>query len=183
MAIHNMYNKIAELYVEHGEPSKLGAANIILNMKGEILLLQRDAYGVNKDGERFEISYPEYWAAPSGGVKFFETPIRAAVRECLGETGLYLPGCFEQIALRRNPQNDADDHVFTAVIDATECDIILGEGRNYQFFSRHEINNGLKVVPYIKEIINRLEVQEWQPIENRPVSGGLFTLRAPHLLP
>lgn len=151
-------------------------------MKGEVLLLQRDEFGTNKQGERFEIPYPGFWAAPSGGVKIFETAERAAVRELSEETGLYVPNGLSWHSTNRNPKNNADDYVFTAIINADEFDVMLGEGRNYGFFSRDQICNDMNVVPYIKTIIEWLDIQTWRPLPRSDISGGLFTIRAPQLL-
>ena len=110
-----------------------GAAIIIENRQGEILLLLRD--------DDPAISYPNYWTLVGGKVEEGETPESAAHREMLEEIGVDTDVTFWKRYGRQHPFAIVDQHIFIGKIDTPRESLTLGEGQDVRFFNSHEIKN------------------------------------------
>jgi len=55
--------------------------------------------------------YDDYWVLPGGGIKKKETPTKAAIRECLEETGYKILEPLEKLGEYKNFQNQKRDFV------------------------------------------------------------------------
>lgn len=104
----------------------------LVNLEGKVLAQHRT------DDAPVE---PGKWTIPGGGIEPGEEPIEAAHRELLEETGLKV-GALEEF--RTIDHSYADDrtvafHVFTGRTDATQEDVILGEGQAMEFLTPGEL--------------------------------------------
>lgn len=99
------------------------ACIILVDERGWLLLQERDEHPVYD---------PEKWALVGGHVEDGEDPETAAYRELEEETGIALePGA---LALWREEALPRGTYwIWTARVDLTDADVVLGEGRQIVF--------------------------------------------------
>jgi 8-oxo-dGTP pyrophosphatase MutT (NUDIX family) len=109
------------------------AVVLLVDPRGRILMQHRDANA--------HVS-PNQWAFPGGKIEPGETPDEAARRELLEETGLRVPAVEPLWELTRPSVSNADGlvemHIFCAPTEATQDDIVLGEGQAMVFLTPEE---------------------------------------------
>ena len=127
-----------------------GAAAILVNDKGEVLLLQRD--------DKPDIIYPNLWNFPGGGVEAGESLMEAALREVFEETGFAAP-TLEPFAETINPVKKGGlverVALFRGHIECGLDDLTLGEGQDMQFFDRQGWLS-LDLIPFQKDALKLL---------------------------
>jgi 8-oxo-dGTP diphosphatase len=106
------------------------AVVFLVDPQGRILMQHRDANA--------NVS-PNQWALPGGKIEEGETPDEAARREVLEETGLLVPKV-EHLWSGTRPSVSTPDglvemHVFCAPTDASQEDVVLGEGQAMVFLT------------------------------------------------
>jgi 8-oxo-dGTP pyrophosphatase MutT (NUDIX family) len=98
---------------------------------GRILMQHRDQYAPVA---------PEKWGLPGGHLEPGEPPLTAAHRELLEETGLTAQLALAGVVEHRNDDGSTVRmHVFTGRTEATQEDVVLGEGQAMVFLTRDEI--------------------------------------------
>jgi 8-oxo-dGTP diphosphatase len=104
-----------------------GSSILIVNDRGEILLLLRD----NKP----TIPYPNMWDVPGGHVEEGETPEQCIIREMKEEMELDLQG-FGLFSVREF--SDREEYVFWQRANLNIENIRLHEGQRLRWFTRDE---------------------------------------------
>ena len=133
------------------QPTRLGA-NVLITCNGRLLLEKR------RDSDT--------WGLVGGGVKNYETPLQAIVREVYEELGWRIPkGQFQKLAVYGEPGRIAayaDGSVWRMVIVAFALEIeevkpirISAESRQMKFFSPQELKD-VEIVVTHSDI-----VEEW----------------------
>jgi mutator protein MutT len=102
----------------------------LVDRQGRILMQHRDANAKTS---------PNQWGLPGGKIEPGETPDAAARREVLEETGLAVP-LVEHLWTGTRPSVSTPDglvemHVFCAPTEASQDDVVLGEGQAMLFLS------------------------------------------------
>lgn len=116
-------------------PNPQGAAVIITNLRGEVLLQLRD--------DDPSLVFPNMWSLPGGVVEPNESPADAARREVLEELALNLSPVFWKVYVRESSRRSfrVEQHIFTAVTDREVADMILGEGQKLKYFNPAELSS------------------------------------------
>ncbi len=107
---------------------------LLVDRSGAVLLQHRDG--------NTSVS-PNQWSLPGGRIEPGETPEEAARRELLEETGL-TAGDLEPLWSGPRPFEDGFPHtvtvhIFRGTTDATQDDVVLGEGRAMVFVPRDQV--------------------------------------------
>jgi 8-oxo-dGTP diphosphatase len=101
---------------------------------------------------------PGQWCFPGGGVETGEDPETAARRELLEETGLHIELLTPYWSgLRPAPSGSGRTvryHYYTATTQATQDDVVLGEGQAMLFVRPHDALR-LDLVPSAAELLPR----------------------------
>jgi 8-oxo-dGTP diphosphatase len=102
----------------------------LVDRQGRILMQHRDANAKTS---------PNQWGLPGGKIEPGEAPDAAARREVLEETGLAVPQV-EHLWTGTRPSVSTPDglvemHVFCAPTEASQDDVVLGEGQAMLFLS------------------------------------------------
>ncbi|MET9023031.1 serine hydrolase [Actinopolymorpha sp. NPDC004070] len=96
---------------------------------------------------------PGLWTVPGGMIEPGEDPEVAVHRELLEETGLRCPTLsLERVIERRFHGRPVRYHVFTGTTDATDDDIVLGEGQAMVFVARDEVGRK-DLSPIAREVL------------------------------
>ncbi len=97
---------------------------------------------------------PGRWTVPGGMIEPGEDPEFAVHRELLEETGLRCPTMsLERVIERRfHGPSSVRYHVFAGTTDATDADIVLGEGQAMVFVAPDEIG-GKDLSPIAREVL------------------------------
>jgi 8-oxo-dGTP diphosphatase len=110
------------------------AVVFLVDPQGRVLMQHRDSHA--------KVS-PDQWAMPGGKIEEGETPEEAARREVWEETGLTVTILEHYVTGTRPSVTTADGlvemHVYCAPTDATQDEIILGEGQAMVFLTPEEI--------------------------------------------
>ena len=107
---------------------------LLIDRSGAVLLQHRDG--------NTSVS-PNQWGLPGGRIEPGETPEEAARRELLEETGL-TAGDLEPLWNGPRPFEEGFPHtvtvhVFRGTTDATQDDVVVGEGRAMVFVPRDKV--------------------------------------------
>ncbi len=107
---------------------------LLVDRSGAVLLQHRDGHT--------SVS-PNQWSLPGGRIEPGETPEEAARRELLEETGLTADG-LDPLWSGPRPYEEGFPHtvtvhVFRGTTEATQDDVVLGEGRAMVFVPRDKL--------------------------------------------
>lgn len=109
------------------------AVVFLVDRQGRILMQHRDANA--------QVS-PNQWTMPGGRIEDGEAPLDAARREVLEETGLTVSGLEHLWTGTRPSVTSADGlvefHAYCTGTDATQDDVVLGEGQAMVFLTPAE---------------------------------------------
>ena len=121
------------------------ACTFLVDRTGALLLQLRD------DRAPF---YPNVWGLPGGAVEPGETPVQAAERELLEETGLRPDGPLRRYARQELPEHGRAKTYFYGSTGAAQSDVVLGEGAAMLFIPAAEVPDR-PFTPGSAEIIGR----------------------------
>jgi 8-oxo-dGTP diphosphatase len=132
-----------------GVQSPLAAVAILLvNRQGEILLQLRDAHAP---------VCPNVWGTVGGAVEAGERPDQAAARELFEETGISdqpLTVWWAGELPRNAGPGTVTWHVYTACVDLSSEDIVVGEGADICFVPPQDIL-ALTLAPSARSLLTR----------------------------
>ncbi|WP_436525910.1 NUDIX hydrolase [Actinoplanes sp. HUAS TT8] len=109
---------------------KLIACTFLVAADGSLLLQLRDDQAP---------AYPNVWGLPGGAIEPGETPVEAAARELLEETGLRADGELLLFERQELPAEGRIKHYFHGRTTAAQADVILGEGAAMLFIPAAEV--------------------------------------------
>ena len=109
------------------------AVVLLVDRQGRVLMQHRDANARVAANQ---------WSFPGGAIEPGEQPIQAAHRELMEETGLAVAELTPYGVHFRpsviNAQNTVEIHAYWAGTDATQDDVVLGEGQAMVFLTPDE---------------------------------------------
>jgi 8-oxo-dGTP diphosphatase len=109
------------------------AVVLLVDRQGRILMQHRDSKARTS---------PNQWSFPGGKIEPHEEPVESARRELLEETGLSVDeltpfGVFYRPSVE-NAAASVEINAFCAATDATQDDVVLGEGQAMVFTTPEE---------------------------------------------
>lgn len=109
------------------------AVVLLVDPQGRVLMQHRDS--------KARVAANQ-WAFPGGAIEPGEEPIEAAHRELLEETGLTVTeltpyGVYHRPSVL-NADNTVEIHAYYGATDATQDDVVLGEGQAMVFLTPEE---------------------------------------------
>jgi 8-oxo-dGTP diphosphatase len=122
-----------------GEPP--GADAILLNRRGEVLLVLRD--------DKPDIPCPNTWALLGGYIEPGETPEQALLRELREEIGVRLPGAR---SFREYRWPECTEFIFWQWLDIDPFTTPLAEGQCLAYFAREQLA-GLAFASHYGEVL------------------------------
>ncbi|XVU25026.1 NUDIX hydrolase [Actinoplanes sp. CA-054009] len=106
------------------------ACTFVVDATGALLLQLRD------DKAPY---YPNVWGLPGGSVEEGETPAEASVRELWEEASIHPSEPVRLFARQELPSEDRVKNYFYAPTEATQSDVVLGEGAAMLFIPAAEV--------------------------------------------
>jgi 8-oxo-dGTP pyrophosphatase MutT (NUDIX family) len=138
------------------------AVVLLVDRQGRILMQHRDGNA--------RVA-PNQWAFPGGAIEPGEEPVEAAHRELLEETGLEVPGLTPYGVHYRpsvlNPENTVEIHAYWGATDATQSDVVLGEGQAMVFLTPEEAVDRDLGVTAVLLLPKFLASDEYSALRNR----------------
>jgi 8-oxo-dGTP pyrophosphatase MutT (NUDIX family) len=138
------------------------AVVLLVDRQGRLLMQHRDSHA--------RVA-PNQWAFPGGAIEAGEEPAEAAHRELLEETGLDVSGLAPYGVYYRpsvlNADNTIEIHAYWGATDATQSDVVLGEGQAMVFLTPEEaVERDLGVTAVIL-LPTFLASDEYAALQNR----------------
>jgi 8-oxo-dGTP diphosphatase len=110
-----------------------GAAAILQNSQGQVLLQQRD--------DKPNLPFAGYWTLPGGKVENNETPEEAIKRELMEELELEFPVRLWKVYERPGPYSiTIVQYVYTGKTDQPISSLAINEGQDLQYFAPAKID-------------------------------------------
>ncbi|MEV6297931.1 NUDIX domain-containing protein [Actinoplanes sp. NPDC051861] len=106
------------------------ACTFLVDRAGAVLLQLRD------DRAPY---FPNVWGLPGGAIEEGETPAEGAARELWEESGLRPASPLRLFARQDLPEQDRAKFYFHGPTDATQSDVVLGEGAAMLFVPAEEL--------------------------------------------
>ena len=128
--------------IQAGRYGRVGAAAILVNGEGQVLLQLRDDIPT--------IRYPGYWSMPGGVLESGETPEEAIRRELLEEIS-YAAHEVERYGRILDAYRNLI-HIFLVRVNVPFEELVLGEGRAISYFGQEELA-GLPITPHALEVL------------------------------
>lgn len=125
-----------------GEAVNEGVLFILADGEGRLLLQLRD----HEPG----IYRPGVWAVPGGAIEDNESPLEAALREVLEETGQRVERLYPFGEAQRGNHTV---HIFCGGAGFPEEEIVVGEGQAFNFFNWDEIERLEPISPVAAPLI------------------------------
>jgi ADP-ribose pyrophosphatase YjhB (NUDIX family) len=119
-----------------------GVALLLVDGDGRLLLHLRD----DKEG----IPQPGVWAIPGGAIEPGESPLEAAKRELLEETGQSAEPLHFFSTVRWEGYRVV---LYCAAARFDEREIVVGEGQGFRFYSAEEIESVPNVSPFAAPLL------------------------------
>ncbi|MER6952538.1 NUDIX domain-containing protein [Streptomyces sp. NPDC000618] len=142
-----------------------GCFAFVTTPRREVVLQLRD--------DKAGIGWPGRWSLPGGGREADETPLETVLRKLLEETGI-VPTVIEEVAVTAYEEGKTPPHVFAAVWDGTESELVLGEGQALRLFPLDALPEPMPphVRHYVEQLALRLPPRRNDPTP--PTSSGFL---------
>lgn len=122
-----------------------GCFAFVTTPRREVVLQLRD--------DKPHIAWPGHWSLPGGGAEAGETPLETILRELLEETGI-VPDAITEAAVTAYERGKTPPHVFVAVWDGTENELVLGEGQELRLFPLDALPG--RMPPHVRHYVEQL---------------------------